>query len=154
MKLVLRIVFLASVLFGILFLAGCALNPSQAIQNLLPIIAGILPIATGLASLLLPGEQDAISAAVTIATAAVKTLLSEVQAYEANPSDTTLAKVTAAFQAAETNIATLEQAVAVKNPLAQKKLAGIVSSLLSALQLVEADIQGLHASKVAAAQAN
>jgi hypothetical protein len=148
-----RIAALALIVLSVLLMAGCGPNHIQLLQEMSAIIAGVTAIATSLGSVLLPGESQKITNAATTVANGIKTLEKVVSDYHSNPSDTTLAKVTAAFADVQSNLDALEQAANVKDDKTRKKLLAIDTAAYQTLALLESSINGKHQSTVAAAQA-
>jgi len=146
-----HIVLLCLIMLEVIFLSGCAINPAQVVNEIGVIIAGILPIVAAAGAILFPGEAAAITAAQGLVAAGVAALEKLVNDYQANPSDTTLAKVTAAMADLQANLTSLEQAAAIKNAGLQKKLLAIITGAYQSLALVEAQMQAKHPAVVAAA---
>lgn len=150
--------FVKFFLFGLaisaaLMLCGCG-QISAVFSELETIVLGIIPIAAGLAGALLPTEAALITALATEASNAIKALQKVQSAYQANPSDTTLAKVTAAVTAVQTNLTDLETAAQVKDPASAAKITAIVNAAQLALAAAESSINATHPAMVAAAQAS
>lgn len=133
----------------------CACSQVGAVfTELENIVLGIIPIAAGLAGALLPAESALITSVATEAANAIKALQKVQASYQANPSDTTLAKVTAAITDVNQNLAQLMQAAQVKDPTTAAKITAIVQAAQLSLAAVESSINATHASTVAAAQAS
>ncbi len=149
--------FIKGFLFGlaivmVLMACGCTAASATVVGEIEQILLGIIPIASAAASVLLPGEASAITAGATLAANAVNTVKTLVAGYHANPSDTTLAKVTAAMTDAQTNLAQLLASAQVKDPTTAAKLTAVVNAATSSLAAVEASINAAHPVTVAAAQ--
>ena len=131
----------------------CACNPATAtvVGEIETILLGIIPIVAGAASVLLPAEGPVITAAATLAANAVKAVKTLVAGYHANPTDTTLAQVTAAMNDAHDNLAQLMAAAQVKDPTTAAKLTAIVNAATASLAAVEATLNANHDATVAAA---
>lgn len=134
-----------------LLLCGCNQGIVGALGEIETIILGIIPIASGLASALLPAEAALITAAANEASAGVKAVQAYTKTYLANPNDTTLQKVTAAMTAAQANLTQLMAAAQVKDPATAAKITAIVNAANLSLAAVEASIQAQHPATVAAA---
>ena len=142
-----------------LFISACLLTVACAQANAVlgeieSIVLGIIPIAAGLAGALLPAESALITAVATEAANGIKTLQKVQSDYKANPSDTTLAKVTAAVTDVQSNLAQLEAAAQVKDPASAAKITAIVNAAQLSLAAVESSINASHPATVAAAQAS
>lgn len=149
-----NLVLLSLLCFGVFSMAGCNANPAQMIDELIAIVAGIIPLATSIATVFFPGEMDGIAAGSAVVVAGLKELKVLIDDYHSSPNDSTLAKVQAGFADVQTNLTGLENSAHVKDPLTQKKLETIVNSVVQSLSALEASIFGKHADVVAAAQAN
>lgn len=146
-----KILFLASIVWLCLFMAGCSENAPQILTQVETIIAGLLPIIGAAAAALLPAEAAALSSGVALVTAGLKALQRTVKSYQANPTDTTLQKVSDAFAAVQANLNDLEQAAQVKDAATQKKIGSIVTAVNLSLASLESIIQANHPATVAAA---
>lgn len=135
---------------SILLLCGCS-QVTAVFSELETIVLGIIPIAAGLAGALLPTESALINTLATEAANAIKALQKVQSAYQANPSDTTLAKVTAAVTAVQANLTDLEIAAQVKDPASAAKITAIVNAAQLALAAAESSINATHPATVAAA---
>ena len=150
MKRAIRWFLIGCAISACLFLCGC--NPATAtvVGEIETILLGIIPIAAGAAAVLLPGESAAITAGATLAANAVKAVQKVVADYHSNPSDTALAKVTAAMNDAHDNLAQLLAAAQVKDPTTAQKITGIVNAATASLAAVEATLNANHDATVAA----
>ncbi len=151
-----KIMLLVSVLYLCVFMVGCgglAAGAGNVINEIAVIVGGLIPVAAAFGDVLLPTEAVAINAGATLAQKGIKALEGVIADYKANPSDTTLQKVTAAMTDVQSNLLQLEQAAAVKDPVAQAKVTAIVNAAQQSLAAVESSIAANHPKVVAAAQA-
>jgi methyl-accepting chemotaxis protein len=132
---------------------GCPINAMSAVQGLLPIIAGIIPMLAAMADLVLPQDAALIEAAANLAQTGLNDLINALKSYNAAPSDSTLGKLVAAFNSVHDQLTQLVNTVAGKNATLAAKITGIVNGAISILASVEAQIHTDHPAKVAEAQA-
>ena len=125
---------------------ACAFNATQAIDTLVPIIDGLVPLVAAAASLLLPAEATAINAAVPIVVNGLNELKSCVDQYNATPNATTLAKVSSVATVVQGNIADLEAAGQVKDPATKAKIGAIVTLAKQTVAAIESWIQQKNAT--------
>lgn len=136
---------------GVLFLCACSSNEASIVNEIGTIITGILPIVTGVASVLLPGEAIAITAAATIASNGIKAVENLIHGYKAAPGAETLAQVQAGFTDAQANLAQLMAAAQVKDPTTQAKITAIVTAATQSLAAIESSMLAKHPATVASA---
>lgn len=136
----------------VLSCCACSANETGAIETLIGVIAGIVGIATTAADVLLPTEITVITSASTLVQNGLKTLLTLVQNYKSNPTDTALQQVQAAFNDLQSNMTALESAAQVKDPATAAKLGAVVTASSQTLAVIEAALVGNHPASVAAAQ--
>jgi hypothetical protein len=148
-----RICLLGAILLGVLFLTGCTVQPVHVVDMLIPVIEGILPIIATAGSMVDPPAAAAISAGVNLITAGLNALKKSLDQYQADPNDTTLGKVQAAFADVQTNLQALLAAAAIKNPGLQGKITAIITGVVQSLAVIESAIHANHPKVVAAAQA-
>jgi hypothetical protein len=128
---------------------ACSFNITQAVDTLIPIINGLIPIAAAAASALLPAEAAAINAAVPLVTNGLKELNQAVDSYHANPSDTALQKVADVCSDVHSNLSGLLSAAQVKNPAVQAKVTSVVNLAAQTISAVESWLAQEHAQKAA-----
>lgn len=146
--------FLLGLCVSLCFIMCACAQANAAIAEIENIVLGIIPIAAGLAGALLPAESALITSVATEAANAIKALQKVQSDYKANPSDTTLAKLTAAVTDVQSNLASLESAAQVKDPMSAAKITAIVNAAQLSLAAIESSINAAHPATVAAAQAS
>lgn len=150
-----RNLFLLGLLaFLVLGSTACSVNTVQMLEGLIPIISGIIPIIAAAGEVVLPGEASAIAAGAGIIQAGLNALLKLDKDYQASPSDTALAKVTAAFNDLHSNLAQLEGAAQIKDPVTARKISGVIDGVTASLAMIESEIVANHPKAVAAAAAS
>lgn len=133
--------------------ASCDPSNVNLVDNIATIAAGIIPIASGVASDLLPQDAALITASAGGLNAALAVTKSVTAGYEANPSETTLAAVQDATTTAQAHAADILTAAQVKNSTTAVKIAAVASGVSQSLALVESRLVAQHPATVAAAAA-
>ena len=146
-----NLVLLSLVIFAILSATGCT-NAVQVINSIITAVSGLIPIAAAAGDLILPAEAAAVNEGAALVQSGLKALTNLINGYHANPSDTTLAKVTAAFTDVQNNLAQLEAAAKISDPILQRKIQGTVTAATASLAVIEATIHATHPTTVANAQ--
>lgn len=142
---------LGTVFFSLLSSTGCT-NAAQVISSIITAVTGLIPIVAAAGDLILPAEAAAVNEGAALVQSGLKALTGLINGYHANPNDTTLQKVTAAFTSVQSNLAQLESAAQVKDPVLQRKIQGTVDAATASLAVIEATINANHPTTVTATQ--
>ena len=147
-----RILILIGLSVLVLFCVGCSAGSSTNIlEGVITIVGGLLPIATGVLSDLLPADQAAVASASTETGNILTALQSVIKTYQANPGTSTLSDVTQGFAAADANLQAILTAAAVKNSKTAAKITNVVNGVQATVSMLEAGIMAAHPAAVAAA---
>jgi hypothetical protein len=147
-----RILILIGLSVLVLFCVGCSAGSSTNIlEGVITIVGGLLPIATGVLSDLLPADQAAVASASTETGNILTALQSVIKTYQDHPGTSTLSDVTQGFAAADANLQAILTAAAVKNSKTAAKITNVVNGVQATVSMLEAGIMAAHPAAVAAA---
>ena len=143
---------LVLICFSVVFLCACSPSEGELINELIPVIGGIVAIAVSAFSAIDPPLAIPVTAAGTLIQNGLKALANLVSGYQSNPTDSGLEQVVAGFTDVHNNLTSLLAAAQVKDPATQAKITAGVTAATQSLALLEASIVGKHPQTVATAQ--
>jgi hypothetical protein len=145
---------LMSLCYFVLFATACGTsNTAALISEIVATVGGIIPIAMGILSDLLPADQSAIASATTEANSILTMIQKLYSTYTANPGDSALTDFQKGVADAQVNLQAILDAAQVKNSKTAAKITNIVNGVLQSLDLIEANVAGKHPGTVAQAVA-
>jgi hypothetical protein len=148
-----KLLLLASILFVMLFLSACTASPLVLVDNLIPIIGGLVPIVLAAGSIIDPPLAGLLTAASQSITAGLLALKKVLDDYLSKPGDDTLQKVQNGFEDVQSNLVQILAAVKIKDIILQTKISAIITSVISTLALIESSVLHNHKKVVAAFRA-